>query len=722
MIEDYIKVQEHYYILATSSLADDRTRVLKEGETFAVFDRFGDVHSTGQGEQGIYHEGTRFLSRSALRMDKVRPLLLSSSVNEDNALLTVDLTNPDVLLDRHGLAPRGTLHILRSKFLWNAVCYETLSLHNHGLGPLDLAISMRFDCDFADIFEVRGLTRARRGTHLETEFDDGEIVLAYQGLDGVVRRTVIHASPRPDETSPTGFRFHTSLEGQKGVELSVTVACEVGDARPSVLTYGAALEQASAEMNVDRDRDAKIFTANEQYNDWLGRSVADLHMMVTHAPHKLYPYAGVPWFSAVFGRDGIITALSYLWVNPVMARGVLAYLAETQADDFNPAQDAEPGKILHEERKGEMAALGEHPFRRYYGSVDATPLFVMLAGAYYERTADLAFIRSIWPNVERALGWIDHCGDADGDGFVEYSRRSEKGLVQQGWKDSQDSVFHADGQLANPPIALCEVQGYVYAAKQAAATLAAALGDDGASERLRREARTLQERFERAFWDDDLGTYVLALDGAKQPCRVRTSNAGHVLFSGIASAAHARRVAETLLAFDSFSGFGIRTLSSLEVRYNPMSYHNGSVWPHDNAIIAAGMGRYGLQDGAAVVLQGLFDAALFLDQRRLPELFCGFPRRPGQGPTLYPVACSPQAWSSASAFLVMQACLGLSIDAKEKRVRFRRALLPEFLPDVRIRDLRVGGAQVDVLLERHANSVGITVLRRQGDVEIVAVS
>ena len=721
MIEDVIKVRENYYILASSSLSDDRTRVLKDGETFAVFDRFGDIHSLGSGEQGLYHEGTRFLSYSVLQLDQARPILLSSNVNEDNALLTVDLTNPDVSLDGEVVVGHGSVHILRSKFLWEGVCYESVRLANYGLTPLELTLSVRFDADFADIFEVRGMKRKQRGLRLDTRFEDGEIVLAYEGLDRVVRRTVIRATPQPEETTASGFRFRAALEGGRETELILTAACETNKSRPTVLAFPVALEQVSADLNSVRARDANIYTANEQFNDWLARSTADLHMMLTRGPGKLYPYAGVPWFSTVFGRDGIITALEYLWINPTVARGVLSYLAATQAAEVSAAQDAEPGKILHEERKGEMAALGEHPFRRYYGSIDATPLFVVLAGAYFERTADLVFVRSIWPNIRRALEWIDRYGDSDGDGFVEYSRRSEKGLVQQGWKDWQDSVFHQAGRLADPPIALCEVQGYVYAAKQAAATIAAALGEATEAEKLRGQAKTLQERFEEAFWDEELGTYVLALDGSKQPCRVRASNAGHCLFAGIASPERARRTAETLLGADMFSGWGIRTLSSREVRYNPMSYHNGSVWPHDNALIASGLARYGLQDQAVAVMTGLFDAALFLDQRRLPELFCGFPRRPGLGPTLYPVACSPQAWASGSPFLLFQACLGLSIEAEAGRVSFRHALLPEFVADARIRDLRIGEAEVDLLLERHPHNVGIMVLRRQGRIEVLSL-
>ena len=720
MIEDVIKVEERYYILATSSLADSRTRVLKNAETFGVFDRFGDVQTVGFGEQGIYHNGTRHLSRSVLRLAGLRPLLLSSTIKEDNALFTVDLTNPDVADDSRVLVPRGILHIFRTKFLWKGACYEAIRLRNFGLQPLDTQFTLRFDADFADIFEVRGMERPRRGTRLEDRIEDGAIVLSYEGLDGVLRRTRILCSPAASEIWSSGMQFSAHLDAQREAEFFVTVSCETEGSPSWRYPYETALMEAGNTLNALRGQDCQIYSANEQFNEWLNRSASDLHMMVTLSENMVYPYAGVPWFSTVFGRDGIITALQYLWVNPLIARGVLCHLAETQADDFNPAQDAEPGKILHEQRSGEMAALGEHPFRRYYGSVDSTPLFVMLAGAYYERTADFEFIRSIWPNIVRALEWIDKYGDSDGDGFVEYCRHSKTGLVQQGWKDSYDSVSHANGTLAEPPIALCEVQAYVFAAKRAASTLAASLGDADTADRLAQEAFDLQERFERAFWSDELSTYVLALDGKKQPCNVRASNAGHCLFAGIASREHAEIVAEVLLSSEMFSGWGIRTLGAAEVRYNPMSYHNGSVWPHDNALIALGFARYGLLLKASKILSGLFDAALFIDQHRLPELFCGFGRRSGEGPTLYPVACSPQAWAAGSPFLLLQACLGLNVSAIERNVRFQHGFLPEFLPEMELRNLTVGDAKVDLEVRRHAFSLGINVLKRQGHVEILA--
>lgn len=721
MVEDVIRVQEQFYILATSSLAGVRTRVLKHGETFAVFDFAGDIRVVGNGNQGVFHEGTRFLSQSVLTVNDDRPLLLSSTIKEDNAVLTVDLTNPDISTGADVRLPRGALHVFRSKFLWCGVCYERLRFRNYGQAAINFTFALRFDADFADIFEVRGMKRERRGKRFDNRIEGDAIVLAYEGLDGAMRRARIRSAPRPQELAPSGMRFFARLEPRQEAEFVITAACEINEEAAAPLQFDDAQAAAQEELGRVRRGSAGIVTSNAEFTDWIHRSNADLMMMITQGQDFLYPYAGVPWFSTVFGRDGIITAFQYLWVNPEVAKGVLSYLALTQADDIIPDRDAEPGKILHEQRGGEMAVLGEHPFLRYYGSIDATPLFVMLAGAYYQRTGDLALIRAIWPNIEAALEWIDHFGDRDGDGFVEYARVSEKGLVQQGWKDSQDSVMHADGRLAGPPIALCEVQAYVWAARRHAAALAEALGVHETAKHLREQAADLQRKFERHFWDDELSTYVLALDGEKRPCRVRASNAGHCLFAGIASAERAERVAATLLSPDMFSGWGVRTLAEGEVRYNPMSYHNGSVWPHDNAIIAAGFSHYGLQQPAAQILAGLFDAALYVEQHRLPELFCGFARRPAEGPTLYPVACSPQAWASGSVFMLLQACLGLAADALTKQIRFCRAFLPEFLQEIYVSNLNLPAGSVDLRLDRHPNSVGVSVAKRKGDVEIWTV-
>ena len=491
------------------------------------------------------------------------------------------------------------------------------------------------------------------------------------------------------------------------------VGCNQPADQPSV-GFIKGLISARRELR-DATRDATtIETSNALLNEILHRSAADLEMLITDTPEGRYPYAGIPWYSTTFGRDGLITAMQMLWCDPSVARGVLRRLAVHQAKSTDPRADAEPGKILHEMRDGEMAALHEVPFGQYYGSVDATPLFVLLAGLYAERTDDLETLTALWPAIEAALGWIDGLGDRDGDGFVEYRRASELGLANQGWKDSQDAIFHADGRLAEGDIALAEVQGYVFAAKTVIARSARRMGLLADARRLEADAERLARRFEAAFWCPDLGTYALALDGAKQPCRVRTSNAGQLLFTGIVQPERAAQVGEGLLEPRFFSGWGIRTVAKGEARYNPMSYHNGSVWPHDNALIALGLARYGLKRPVGQLFKGLFDAATYMDLRRLPELFCGFQRQRNRGPTLYPVACSPQAWASATPFSLIEASLGLELDPRRHEVRFRNPSLPSFLDELTLRNLQLGGSSVDIRIRRHGDDVSLEVLRTRG--------
>jgi glycogen debranching enzyme len=417
----------------------------------------------------------------------------------------------------------------------------------------------------------------------------------------------------------------------------------------------------------------------------------------------------------------LITALQMLWWSPEVARGVLRRLAAYQAKEADPLSDAEPGKILHEMRGGEMAALREVPFGLYYGSVDSTPLFVLLAGLYLERTGDHETIAALWPNIEAALSWIDGPADPDRDGFIEYYRQTEKGLANQGWKDSHDAIFHADGHLAKGPIALAEVQGYVYAAKRMAACCARRLHHDALAKKLDDEAQRLAERFERTFWCPEIETYALALDGAKNPCRVRTSNAGQVLFTGIASPDRAAHVADGLLQPHFFSGWGIRTVATGEARYNPMSYHNGSIWPHDNALIALGLARYGQKQAIASLFEGLFMAGTYMDLRRLPELFCGFGRQSGHGPTLYPVACAPQAWASATPFTLLEASLGLQFDPFAGEIRLCNPRLPPFVDEVMLRNLQLGTSSVDLRVRRHRDTVSLDTPRISGDIRVSIV-
>ena len=708
-----------HHVLAAAGVADDRTRVLKHGDTFAVFDHFGHFTPGGLGEQGLYHEGTRYLSALRLELDGQPASFLGSTVRDQNDQLSVALTNLDRTRDGVVEVPLGTLHLAVRTMLWQKTCHWRLRVKNHGQEPVAAAVRLRFGADFADIFEVRGMARQARGNDLPPEVEPERVVLGYVGLDGVVRRTLLRFSPTPTELGADQTRFDLAIRPQEEITIDLAVACRRWDEATPPPGYDAALAEAEAALDRCKVGSCRLHTSDGRFDTWLRRSESDLHMLTSDLPTGPYPYAGVPWFNTPFGRDGIITALECLWLRPELARGVLTYLAATQATETVPEQDAEPGKILHETRNGEMATLGEMPFGHYYGSIDATPLFVLLAGAYYERTADLAFAESIWPHVTAALFWISHHGDRDGDGFVEYERRAADGLLHQAWKDSDDAVSHADGSLAVGPIAPAEVQSYVYAARKAGAVLANALGLTERAATLVRQADELCDRFEAAFWCDDLGTYALALDGNKRPCRVRSSNAGQCLFGGIAAPDRAARVARHLMAPESFSGWGIRTLATTEARFNPMAYHNGSVWPHDNALIAFGAARYGLADLTIGVLTGLFEAGNTIDLNRMPELFCGFEREPGEGPVPYPVACAPQAWAASSVFLLVQAALGLEVSGLEKQVWFRKPRLPACLPDLRITNLEVAGASIDLLLVRHGEDVAVNVLRRTGDLAVI---
>ena len=658
-------------------------RMLKQGDTFASFDSLGDIDIDGLQPLGLFQEDTRFLSGLKLQIGAKSLRLLHSAVDQDNALLTLDLASAD-----------GSIRISRTRFLWQSTLYERVQIQNTGSSAVEEGLMIEFDVDFADLFELRGLKRERRGRLFRPKITLNTVEFAYEGLDGQVRQTSIFFDEMPPvELDQTRARYDLRLNPNESCALIFTVRCGLDAPR---MSYDEANRQRATELEAKKENEPEISARHPQFNAWLHRARADLRMMLTRTRHGLYPYAGLPWYNTVFGRDGVITALECLWFDPSIARGVLAFLAATQAAEENLERDAQPGKILHEKRSGEMAALGEVPFGRYYGSIDATPLFVILAGAYHQRTGDTAFIRSIWPNVERALFWIDNFADADGDGFYEYVSHSSRGLSNQGWKDSPEAVFHHDGTLAKGPIALCEVQAYVYAAKRAAAELARILGKSALAKDLERGAEALRCRFEQIFWCEELSTYGLALDGQKQLCRVRASNPGHCLFAGIASQERARRVAATLMNKSSFSGWGIRTLAATESRFHPMSYHNGSVWPHDNALIAAGFARYGFAREAEAIFSALFEATNFFDLHRLPELFGGFSRKTSEGPVRYPNSCSPQTWASGAVFLLLESCLDLKIDHQHRQVLLTQGQLPSFLAGLTIRRLGIAGAIVDL--------------------------
>jgi len=703
------------------SLQQRRYRTIKSGDTFGVFDHGGDILSVPGGTDGLYHRDTRHLSRFELTMGGVQPLLLSSTLGADNVMLTSDLSNAS-MSDLDGAAlEQGVIHVQRSLFLGDSACHGRIAVRNFGFTRYRVRLELRFEADFADLFEVRGIYRGLRGDRLPAALTPGGVTLLYRGRDSVVRATRLAFEPAPLAVADSSAVFELDLEpgGRAAVFLEIGFGSETSAHRPRA-AFLVAYVHAKRRLRASAARAAAVSAPHEAFEQAMRRSASDLRMLVTVKPTGPYPYAGIPWFSTAFGRDALITALLTLALDPALALGVLRFLAQEQATEFDPASEAEPGKILHEMRGGEMSALREVPFRRYYGSVDATPLFVMLAGAYLDRTGDLASLQALWPHLDLALGWMDRRADAQG--FVRYQRSTEDGLANQGWKDSCDSISHADGSLARGAIALCEVQAYVYAARRGGAVIARRLGLETQAAALDARAEHLRRAFEARFWCERLGTYALALDGDGRQCQVRSSNAGHVLMAGIAAPERARQVARGLLDARLFSGWGIRTLAVDEARYNPMSYHNGSIWPHDNALIALGMARLGLRAETTRLFEGMKASADAMDLRRLPELFCGFPRRPGQGPTSYPVACSPQAWAAATLPAFVQASLGLSFDPTARAVRFDRPDLPGFLDSLTLRNLSLGTARVSVLISRTPGDVSVSVIERLGNVEVVTTS
>lgn len=712
-------LESPFYIPMTGPAARPR-RSLKHDDTFIVLDSHGDIGASAGGPDGLFNCDTRYLARLELCLDEVQPLLLGSNLRDDNSALTVDLTNPDIYRDGRIILQKDMLHIVRTIFLWRGTAYQRIGLQNHGDRPASFNVTLLFNNDFADLFEVRGERRPRRGIGSSKLVGPTDVSFEYKGIDDKWRRTALHFDPRPTRLAGNAATYHLDLAPRQVRSLFVAASCDKpAEFKPARFFRGLLAHRR--EMRRLTVGAASIETSNNIFNEVLCQAMADLNMLMTDTPQGRYPYAGIPWYSTTFGRDGIITAMQMLWIDSRIARGVLKRLAFYQARTVDPLSDAEPGKILHEMRGGEMASLREVPFAQYYGSVDATPLFVLLAGLYVERTGDEETLAELWPSIEAALGWIDGAGDPDRDGFVEYRRASEQGLANQGWKDSYNAIFHADGRLAEGYIALAEVQGYVFAGKRLAARGAARLGKFDKAEKLEAEAKLLAERFEEAFWCDDLGTYALALDGDKQPCKVRTSNAGQLLFSGMIRQDRAHLVGADLMGPHFLTGWGIRTVASGEARYNPMSYHNGSIWPHDNALIALGLARYGLKHSVAHLFKALFDAASYMDLRRLPELFCGFRREKRRGPTLYPVACAPQAWASATPFTLLEAALGLEFDAERGEIRLRNPRLPAFLNEVVLRDLQLGSSSVDLRVRRHGDEVSLEVLRTRGQIQVSIV-
>jgi len=667
---------------------------LKDGNVFLLADSLGDIEAP---DSGLFWDDTRMLSRLELQVADSHPSLLGAAISQDNVRFTAHLTNRPLPAPGEHSIPRGVIHLERTRFLWSGQLYERLKITNFSSRDAQLPIAVRFGADFADIFEVQGHVRKRRGETLAPEIGVAAVRLAYRGLDRL-RAVEIRFSVAPLSLSGEEAQLCIGVPRGRSAELFLEIGAE-SSARPSAQRFEEALQAACASMQARAKVGAVIETSGRLFDQWLAQSRSDLALLTTELPTGAYPYAGIPWFATPFGRDAIITALQTLWLEPQLAAGVLRFLASTQAHEVNAFRDSEPGKIMHEMRRGEMAALQEVPFGQYYGGVDTTPLFIMLAGAYESTTGDAALIDQLWPNLLAATAWIEYRMEHSASGFIDYARASSTGLVNQAWKDSSDSIFHADGRIPPPPIAVVEVQGYAYAAFRAMSRLAALREDKERSLAWAARARGLRSEIERRFWMPEFNFYALAIDGEGQPCCVHASNAGHLLYCGVPSPERGALVASALLGERFASGWGIRTLAQGEARYNPMSYHNGTVWPHDTALCAAGIARYLGRDALVDVLSQMFEAATQLAMR-LPELYCGFPRTPGQGPTPYPVACVPQAWACGSVFMLLQACLGLQVDGPRKEVRIEQPLLPIGIEAIHLTDVAVGEARIDLKFER----------------------
>jgi len=719
-------------------------QVVKHADLFLLTDPFGDVHTDSRG-LGLYDRDTRLLSCSLLRVAGVRPVLLQGSAG-GNYRGSIQLTNP--ALDRNieakvnpldDLAGRK-LGIARDRVLSIDGLQERVTVVNYAERSETVDVTLELGIDGADIFEVRGRERPKRGELLPAAARRDRVTFRYDGLDGRRRSTHIRFSepaskvepvvPRDDAPDSGGWlRLHWSWPLAPGErrELSWAVwltltATDAGDGTDGLFPDPPPLDE-SASAAAYRDWTAsttEVDTDQELFNLTVERSVADLRLLVNESPDggARYIAAGVPWFSTLFGRDSLITSLQTVAFRPQLAIETLDVLAVYQATEIDEWRDAEPGKILHELRVGEMAATGELPHRPYFGSVDSTPLWLILLSETFDWTGDRDLVDRLWPNALAALGWIDTYGDRDGDGFVEYERRSAHGLLNQGWKDSSDAIRDRTGKEAQAPIALAEVQGYVYDAKRRMAILARMRGEHDLAARLEGDAETLRERFEAAFWVEDQGYYAMALDRDKRPADAIGSNAGHCLWSGIVSQARARDVATRLLSPELFSGWGIRTFGRGQPGYNPLGYHTGSVWPHDTSLIAAGLRRYGFDEESNRLAGNVLEAAQRFPAFRLPELFCGFARDDSPDPVPYPVACSPQAWSAGATFLFLQTMLGLVAHAERGELELWHPHLPDWVGRVTLRNLRLGGGSVDLLFHRWRGTTSAEVLRKTGDVDV----
>ncbi len=724
---------------AAQSIAD--ALVIKDRDVFFLCRPDGEVPVEGRHGFGLYYNDCRFLRGYELRLADGSADRLASSAGDGNAM-SIELTNPGAQAGGSEGVPKERIGVAWHRRLdgETLTLRDTLGLENFGVEPARFPLRLRFDARFEDVFDVRGLIRDRPGTLHAPAWHGRELVLGYDGADARTRTLTISFSPAPQVRHGTEAGWDIELGPRERRQITVSLVAAVTPGRGAGADDDAWSDESPSGGITDeqilrrgrragagrrqggRSPSAERFTAvrsnSRILNGIVHRSLRDLQILRSDNAGAEYFAAGVPWFVALFGRDSVITSIESLAYDPAVAEQTLRVLAAWQGERVDDYRDEAPGKILHELRVGELARIGAVPHHPFYGSVDSTPLFCLLVARHAAWTGSLDLFRELGRHVDAALEWIDRYGDSDGDGFVDYGSSTSRGLVNQGWKDSGDGIVNADGSLATAPIALVEVQGYVFAARRELADLYERTGDHERAGRLRARAEELRRRFEERFWMEDAGTYALALQRDGRACAVVSSNPGQALWTGIVAPERAHRVRDALMTDDMFSGWGVRTLSRAEKRYNPIGYHLGTVWPHDNAMIAAGLRRYGFADDAHRIAAGIADAAAAFPEYRLPEVFSGYPRARFDVPVHYPVACHPQAWAAGSVPSLLTTLLGLEPDAFAHELHVVRPMLVPSVDWLELRGLRVGAAQCDLRFDRTASGISVEVLRIEGDLRV----
>ncbi len=698
--------------------------VIKDQDLFFLAETDGSVPMSADHGFGLYYHDCRFLNGYEMHLGDTKPQTLVAT-GEQGFRAIFELTNDDIKTAGKKVIAKERIGIKWERIVCGPALslYELITFQNFSPEPVAFPVSFELRCGFEDIFAVRGLLEEVPGKRHPPAWKNEVLNFRYDGKDGLYRGLFVSFTPAPDKPGPTGAQFHLHLQPQESRQIRITLTASEAS-QPS--SAKAAAQPDLARMAEDLHRDARASVARKSeirtgsllLKNVILRSLCDLHMLKSKLAGEQFFAAGLPWFATLFGRDSLITALETLAFEPAIAEQTLRLLARYQGQRVDDWRDEQPGKILHEVRDGELAHLDEIPHSPYYGTIDATPLFLILLGRHAAWTGDLTLFNDLRLQVERALIWIAQFGDVNGDGYIEYYSNVHGGLINQGWKDSGDAIINADGNLATPPIALVEAQAYVYHAKCLIADLYRRVGEDRRAQQLLQEAEQLRARFNRDFWLEPQGHYALALQAEHRPAAVLSSNPGHALWAGIADADKADSMARKFMSEAMWSGWGVRTLSTQERRYNPIGYHLGTVWPHDNAILAAGLRRYGIDDAAARIFEGMLRAAMRFPNYRLPELFAGFPRHTYGVPVRYPVANHPQAWAAGAVPYLLETMLGLMPAAFERRLHIVRPMLPEFAHYLEVIGLRVGSGSVDLRFERGKTGVDVKVLTVTGKLDV----